>query len=95
MCDEECVPATDFREDWGEGGGEGEGGEGEIKGGGGRERVPLYCDNNLLREAIEGGRVQVKEEVRGEDTRSIAHQVSWSSGAHLSLFLKFTYSFLR
>lgn len=69
MCDDECIPATDFREAWG---------EGERGGEGGRERIPLYCDNNLLHEAIEGGKVQVKGEAKGEDTRSIAHQVSWT-----------------
>ena len=45
----------------------------------GRKEVPLYCDNSDLREMVERGGVGGGEGTRGDDTRSIAHQVSPSS----------------
>ena len=64
MAEEECVSAGDFREAWERwGGGRGEGGT----------RIPLYCDSSVLREAVKMGRV---EGGKGDDSRSVAHQVS-------------------
>lgn len=63
VANDESISATDFRQAsqrWGEGGG---------------ERVPLYCNNDVLHDAVKGGKGEVREEVTGDDTRSIAHQV--------------------
>ena len=65
--DSECVSVEELRHFWEQWGG-GEGGVGE--------KVPLYCDNGALREMVKRGGGGGGEGGKGDDTRSIAHQVS-------------------
>ncbi|CAI8004823.1 Probable methyltransferase TARBP1 [Geodia barretti] len=64
--DSECVSVEELRHFWEQWGG-GEGGVGE--------KVPLYCDNGALREMVKRGGVGGGEGGKGDDTRSIAHQL--------------------
>ena len=67
MVEVECLSASDFSQAW-------------KRFGDGGERVPLWCENSALCDVMRGG---VRGGgVRGDDTRSIAHQVS--SCCHMS-----------
>ena len=61
------MSVEELRHSWEQWGG-GEGGVGK--------KVPLYCDNGALWEMVKRGGVGGGEGGKGDDTRSIAHQVS-------------------
>lgn len=64
---------------------------GEVQRGTGKS-VPLYCDNRELLEMVKRGRMGEGEEAKGDDTRSIAHQVSSLLVIHAPHSLSFSLS---
>ena len=66
MAEGECVSASEFREAWDRWGG--------VCGGDSGSRVPLYCGSDVLCEVVRSEGVR-GEEVKGDDSRSIAYKV--------------------